>query len=166
MRFNHFTPLSTSSSSSSLASSVRLRVGSVCPRLPLLGLASSAHLCQLAHCCVSCTTHTGACSASSPPIPLSLSLGCSACAAAAAAAVRAYYWCAENVCVIAMLTFVFFAHLSSREGCEREREAGGGKSGLVARPLSPAFISLVICASCAAWGQCKSTIQVHLLATS
>lgn len=84
------------------------------PQLPLLGLASSAHLCQLAHCCVS-----------PPPPSPSLSLAASACAAAA---VRAYYWCAENVCVIAMLTFVFFAHLSTRQAGRYERgQAGEGR---------------------------------------
>lgn len=67
------------------------------------------------------------------PLPLSLSLclARSACATAAAA-VRAYYWCAENVCVIAMLTFVFFAHLSATG-------AGGQAAGLGhahCRPLS------------------------------
>lgn len=82
------------------------------PQLPLLGLASSAHLCQLAHCCVS------------PPPSPTLSLAASACAAA----VRAYYWCAENVCVIAMLTFVFFAHLSARQAGRYERgQAGEGR---------------------------------------
>lgn len=90
----------------------------------------------------------------SPPPPLSLSLSCSLCLC---------YCCC---CCCQGILLVCGKCLRNCNVDIRIFRSLVGYGGRWARPLSPAFISPVICASCAAWGQCKSTIQVHLLATS
>lgn len=122
------------------------------PQLPLLGLASSAHLCQLAHCCVSLP----------PPSSLSCCL-CLCCCCCCQGILLVCGKCLRNCNVDIRI----FRSLVGQAGTRGGRQVRGGCLGCAwARPLSPVFIPPVICASCAAWGQCKSTIQVHLLATS
>lgn len=124
------------------------------PQLPLLGLASSAHLCQLAHCCVSL----------SPPSPPPLS--CCLCLCCCCQGILLVCGKCLRNCNVDIRIFRSLVGQAGRQVQEGAGRRGEGASYAWARPLSPVFIPPVICASCAAWGQCKSTIQVHLLATS